>query len=124
MYISLFRTVASSINMEFRDINKFVAPLGGSVVIVTDSWILQTNVHSVDIIHQRDAVLQLVLPSLPLPSIFPPSLLSFLHVSLFPCLPPSLPPSLLQCGILRRAFTNNRRHICSISCHHCQINCE
>ena len=38
--------------------DKFVALLGGSVVIVTDSWIIQTNVHSVDLIHQRDAVLQ------------------------------------------------------------------
>ena len=38
--------------------NKFVASLGGTVVIVTDSWIIQSNVHSVDIIHQRDAVLK------------------------------------------------------------------
>ena len=52
------RVAASSVNFEFRDVDKFVASLGGSVVIVTDSWILQTNVHSVDIIHQRDAVLQ------------------------------------------------------------------
>ena len=52
------RVAASSVNLEFRDIDKFVASLGGSVVIVTDSWILQTNVHSVDIVHQRDAVLQ------------------------------------------------------------------
>jgi hypothetical protein len=51
------RIAASSVNLEYRDIDKFVAPLGGSVVIVTDSWILQTNVHAVDIIHQRDAVL-------------------------------------------------------------------
>jgi hypothetical protein len=43
--------------MEFRDMDKFVASLGGSVVIVTDSWIIQTNVHSVNVIHQRDAVL-------------------------------------------------------------------
>jgi hypothetical protein len=45
------------VNLEFRDIDKFVASLGGSVVIVTDSWILQTNVHNVDVVHQRDAVL-------------------------------------------------------------------
>ena len=52
------RMVVSSVNMEFRDMDKFVASLGGSVVIVTDSWIIQTNVHSVNVIHQRDAVLK------------------------------------------------------------------
>ena len=52
------RVVVSSVNMEFRDMDKFIAPLGGSVVIVTDSWIIQTNVHSVNVIHQRDAVLK------------------------------------------------------------------
>ena len=50
--------VVSSVNMEFRDMDKFVASLGGRVVIVTDSWIIQTNVHSVNVIHQRDAVLK------------------------------------------------------------------
>ena len=45
-------------NAEFRDIDKFVSTLGGSVVVVTDSWLVQTNVHSVDVIHQRDAVLK------------------------------------------------------------------
>ena len=58
LWVWSFRIAASSVNLEFRDIDKFVASLGGSVVIVTDSWILQTNVHGVDIIHQRDAVLQ------------------------------------------------------------------
>ena len=32
--------------------------LGGSTVIVTDSWIVQSNVHTVNIIHQRDSVLK------------------------------------------------------------------
>ena len=34
--------------------------LGGSTVIVTDSWIVLSSVHTVNIIHQRDAVLKLV----------------------------------------------------------------
>jgi len=32
--------------------------LGGSIVVVTDSWIVQSNVHTVNIIHQRDSVLK------------------------------------------------------------------
>ena len=50
--------MVSSVNLEFRDIDKFVSSLGGSTVVVTDSWILQCNVHSVDLLHQRDAVLK------------------------------------------------------------------
>ena len=41
--------------------DKFVSELGGSVVVVTDSWIFQCNLHTVDVIHQRDAVLKYVL---------------------------------------------------------------
>lgn len=52
------RTVSSGINLEFRDVDKFVSELGGSVVVVTDSWIFQCNIHSVDVIHQRDAVIK------------------------------------------------------------------
>ena len=55
---AISRSVASSINLEFRDVNKFISELGGSIVIVTDSWIIQCNLRSVDIIHQRDAVLK------------------------------------------------------------------
>ena len=79
------RHVALSVNLEFRDIDKFVSGtlvslsgglcesspspllllhthtvLGGSTVIVTDSWIILSSVHTVNIIHQRDAVLKLV----------------------------------------------------------------
>lgn len=56
--VALSRSVASSINLEFRDVNKFISELGGSTVVVTDSWIIQCNLRSVDIIHQRDAVLK------------------------------------------------------------------
>ena len=48
-----------SINIEFRDVDKFVSELGGTLLVVTDSWIIKCNVHSVNIIHQRDAVLKL-----------------------------------------------------------------
>ena len=49
-----------SINMEFRGVDKFVSELGSTVLVVTDSWIIQSNVHTVNIIHQRDAVLKSV----------------------------------------------------------------
>ena len=49
-----------SINIEFRGLDKFVSELGGTLLVVTDSWIIKCNVHTVNIIHQRDAVLKLV----------------------------------------------------------------
>ena len=54
------RRVAGSVNAEFLHIDKFLSQLGGCTVIVTDSWIIQCNMHSVNIIHQRDAVLKCV----------------------------------------------------------------
>lgn len=47
-------------NNEFRDIQKFLYKLGGCVVVVTDSWLIQCNVHYVNIIQQRCAVLKYV----------------------------------------------------------------
>ena len=49
-----------SINLEFRGLDKFVSELGSTLLVVTDSWIIKCNVHTVNIIHQRDAVLKLV----------------------------------------------------------------
>lgn len=49
-----------SINIEFRGLDKFVSELGGTLLVVTDSWIIKCNVHTINIIHQRDAVLKLV----------------------------------------------------------------
>ena len=49
-----------SINLEFRGLDKFMSELGGTLLVVTDSWIIKCNVHTVNIIHQRDAVLKLV----------------------------------------------------------------
>ena len=60
VFIYIRRRVAGSINMEFRGIDKFVSELGSTVLVVTDSWIIKSNVHTVNIIHQRDAVLKLV----------------------------------------------------------------
>ena len=45
-----------SINFEFRDVDKFISELGGMLLVVSDSWIIKCNVHTVNIIHQRDAV--------------------------------------------------------------------
>lgn len=56
--IVISRSIASSINLEFRDVNKFISELGGSTVVVTDSWIIQCNLRTMDIVHQRDAVLK------------------------------------------------------------------
>ena len=44
--------------MEFRDVDKFISQLGGSTLVVTDSWILHCNVHTINVLHQRDAVLK------------------------------------------------------------------
>lgn len=54
------RRAAMSVNTEFQYVDKFVSELGGSLLVVTDSWIIKCNVHTVNIIHQRDAVLKLV----------------------------------------------------------------
>jgi len=54
----LCRMVVQSVNMEFRDINKFVSELGGNILVVTNSWIVYCSPHTVYLLHQREAVLK------------------------------------------------------------------
>ncbi|CAG5122495.1 unnamed protein product [Candidula unifasciata] len=54
-----WRTVASSINLEFRRIDKFVSGIQSRLVAVTDSWIIKTSTYYVYIAHQNDIHLTL-----------------------------------------------------------------
>lgn len=57
---SNWRSVASSINIEFRRIDKFTAgPPAGSRIIVTDSWVIKTSTYFVYVAHQNDIHLTL-----------------------------------------------------------------
>lgn len=58
---SSWRTVAFSINNEFRRIDKFTTgPTPGRRVIVTDSWLLRTSAYRVDVARQADTHLAVV----------------------------------------------------------------
>lgn len=54
-----WRAVASSINVEFRRIDKFVSGTPSRLVAVTDSWIIKTSTYYVYIAHQNDIHLTL-----------------------------------------------------------------
>jgi len=56
---SSWLAVASSVNIEFRRIDKFTTGLHSRRLIVTDSWIIQTSTYSIDIAHQADVHLTL-----------------------------------------------------------------
>jgi len=57
---SSWRSVASSINVEFRRIDKFTSgPPTGRRVIVTDSWVIKTSTYFVYVAHQSDIHLTL-----------------------------------------------------------------
>lgn len=49
-----WRSVASSINIEFRRIDKFQTGPAGRRTYVTDSWIIKTSPYSVKVAHQQD----------------------------------------------------------------------
>ncbi|RUS79554.1 hypothetical protein EGW08_012684 [Elysia chlorotica] len=56
---STWRSVASSINVEFRRIDKFTSGTPSRLVVVTDSWIIKTSTYSVFVGHQNDIHLSL-----------------------------------------------------------------
>lgn len=57
---SSWRAVASSINVEFRRIDKFSSGIPtGRRVIVTDSWVIKTSTYFVHVAHQNDIHLTL-----------------------------------------------------------------
>lgn len=55
-----WRLAASSINIEFRRIDKFQTGPAGRRTYVTDSWIIKTSPYSVKIAHQQDCHLNVV----------------------------------------------------------------
>ncbi|XP_063159320.1 E3 ubiquitin-protein ligase TM129 isoform X1 [Candoia aspera] len=55
-----WRAVASSINTEFRRIDKFATGAPGARVIVTDTWILKVTTYSLHVAQQRDIHLTVV----------------------------------------------------------------
>jgi E3 ubiquitin-protein ligase TM129 len=58
---STWRAISSSINIEFRRIDKFTTgPTPGRRVIVTDSWLIRTSAYRVDAARQTDAHLAVV----------------------------------------------------------------
>ncbi|WAR22491.1 TM129-like protein [Mya arenaria] len=57
---SNWRAVASSVNVEFRRIDKFTSgPPTGRRIIVTDSWVIKTSTYFVHVAHQSDIHLSL-----------------------------------------------------------------
>ena len=54
-----WRAVASSINVEFRRIDKFTSGTPSRLVVVTDSWIMKTSTYKVSVAHQNDIHLTL-----------------------------------------------------------------
>ncbi|CAD5113916.1 DgyrCDS3075 [Dimorphilus gyrociliatus] len=56
-----WKSVASSVNVEFRRIDKFTCGprIPGRRVIVTDSWVMKTSTYNLDIAHQNDINLTL-----------------------------------------------------------------
>ncbi|XP_005112710.1 E3 ubiquitin-protein ligase TM129 [Aplysia californica] len=54
-----WRAVASSINVEFRRIDKFTSGISSRLVAVTDSWIIKTSTYYVYVAHQSDIHLTL-----------------------------------------------------------------
>ncbi|XP_069779857.1 E3 ubiquitin-protein ligase TM129 [Narcine bancroftii] len=56
---SSWRAVASSVNMEFRRIDKFASGAPGARVIVTDTWVMKVTTYHVHIAQQQDIHLTL-----------------------------------------------------------------
>ncbi len=52
-------SVAAQINIEFRRVDKFSLNVGGSGIYVTDSWIIKTNLYTVNVAQQTDAHLSI-----------------------------------------------------------------
>ncbi|XP_065829573.1 E3 ubiquitin-protein ligase TM129-like [Oscarella lobularis] len=57
-----WRSVAASLNIEFRRVDKFVSRAGqaGARVYVTDTWIVKTSAHRVDVARQYDVHLNVL----------------------------------------------------------------
>lgn len=54
-----WRAVASSINIEFRRVNKFCSIIGGTSLYITDSWIVKCTTYKVHVAHKPDVHLSI-----------------------------------------------------------------
>lgn len=54
-----WREVAASVDTEIRRIDKFRSVVGNSTLYVTETWLLQVNMYSVDLMQQNDIKLDL-----------------------------------------------------------------
>jgi hypothetical protein len=54
-----WRNVASSVNAEYRRIDKFVSETGPNKVIVTHGWIIKCGIHHVQLIKQDESIIKL-----------------------------------------------------------------
>ncbi len=52
--------MASSIDIEFRRIDKFTTGPPGARVIITDSWIMKVSAYNVNVAHQQDCHLNIL----------------------------------------------------------------
>ena len=59
-YGSPWRSVASSINLEYRRLEKFSSIIGGTSIYVTDSWIIKCSTYKVYVAQQTEAHLSVV----------------------------------------------------------------
>ena len=59
-YGSPWRAVASTINLEYRRIEKFSSITGGTSIYVTDSWIIKCSTYKVHIAQQTDSHVSVV----------------------------------------------------------------
>ena len=57
---SSWRAVVSSINVEFRRVDKFLSGSPGRMTYVTDSWLLKTTAYFLYVAHQENIRLNLV----------------------------------------------------------------
>jgi len=54
-----WREVAASVDTEIRRIDKFKSVVGNSTLYVTETWLIQVNLYSVDLMQQNDIKLDL-----------------------------------------------------------------
>lgn len=59
-YGSPWRSVASSINLEYRRLEKFSSVNGGTSIYVTDSWIIKCSTYKVYVAQQTEAHLSVI----------------------------------------------------------------
>lgn len=55
-----WRAAAHSVEADFRRLDKVMVPLGNRIVVISDTWIMQTGVYNVDFAQINDVDLSIV----------------------------------------------------------------